>query len=117
MKTGTDISIPECISNGYPIVYHKTDEAMDPNREYKLTISNPKEWKDNLEHIPDCDITYSFNGNVSYITLWEEFGSNGESIKEYCDFKNCPIPSPTEEPSFNDFVTLAGIVHRYCGIY
>lgn len=117
MKTGTDISISQCRSNSYPVVEHGK-KPMDPETDYLLTISNYHNWTDNGK--PKIGFTkdelYLYCGMISYADLWETFTRHGDGIKEFCDFKNCPHPAPDENPSFYDFVSLAGTVSGYCGI-
>lgn len=116
MKTGTDLSIPECRSSGYPVVEHGKS-PMDPAKDYRLTISNPNAWTDSGQvKFGKGHKAYHFDGFISYKNLWELFESRGEGIKSFCDFKNYPYPAPDESPSFHDFVSLASTVDTYCGI-
>lgn len=115
MKTGTDISIQECRVSGYPVVEHGK-RPMDPSKDYNLTISNPESWYDNGKPKIGSSDLYSVDTFISYQDLWDTFENQGEGIKDYCDFENCPLPAPYENPSFHDFVHLASIIHPYCGI-
>ena len=112
MKTGTDVSLWECRMSGYPVVEHGK-RPMDPDKPYDLTISNPRHWgKPGTRR----KLLYDTDVMISYKDLWESFVRGGQGIKDFCDFKNCPYPSPEEDPSFNDFVSLAQTVVLWHGL-
>ena len=117
MKTGTDISLRTCREEGYPVVTHWT-KTMDPDKLYDLTISDPRYWPYGIL-IPGTRSKHAWAVNcfTSYTELWKSFLRGGDGIKSFCDFKNCPFPSPTESPSFSDFASLAGVAHSYHGLY
>ncbi len=115
MKTGTDISIPECRKSGYPVVEHDMGKLY-VNTRYILTISNPEAWSENGKRKPNQSNPYLFHDRVSYNEMWRLFNIEGVGIKKYCDWKNCPLPSPEESPTFQDYVSLASILHGYCGL-
>lgn len=117
MRTGTDISIPECRASGYPVVEHHSSK-MNPKKDYLLTISNPSSWADSGGGVkPGRGHTaYRVYTFVSYQEMWERFEKQGEGIKKFCDFENCPLPTPENTSSFHDFVNLASILDSYCGI-
>ena len=112
MKTGTDVSLRECRESGYPVVEHGK-KPMDPKKNYHLTISNPRHWG---KPGTRSELLYATNIIISYKDLWESFERGGQEIKDFCDFKNCPHPSPEEEPSYHDFVNLAQTVVLYHGL-
>ena len=115
MKAGTDISLRVCRQEGYAVVEHGR-RPMDPKELYSLTISEWRHWPHGRLR-PGIRVrdAYSVNVNIAYTDLWALFLLKGESIKSYCDFENCPFPSPEEDPSFNDFVNLAQTINGYCG--
>lgn len=116
MKTGTDQSIAECRESGYPVVKHGKSK-LNPEKEYLLTISNERYWPYGKNKIgTPIDKLYHVHTFISYVALWESFLKAGNGIQSYCDFANCPLPAPNESPDYSDFVTLAGIVHSYCGL-
>lgn len=145
MKTGTDTSIAECRTSGYPVVEHgKT--PLHPQRLYRLTISNPEAWTDSGTralmaqhrpiHLGHPIPIWKVDGWFSYEELWKRFMAKSAeesgsrwNIKAFCDFENCPLPHPQDgrrcapggdpekpRPTFGDFVTLAGIIDSYCGL-
>lgn len=116
MKTGTDISIAECRASGYPVVEHGK-RPLDPSKRYRLTISNPSAWTFCGSAVKfGARRPYEVNGWYSYADLWETFERAGDGIKSFCDFENFPYPSPTEEPCFMDFASLAQTLVLYCGL-
>jgi hypothetical protein len=115
MLTGTDISIRECRASGYPVVEHR-DKKMNPRKDYWLTISDPSKWTFDGAPYPMAEDRYLFAGMVSYQELWDYFNEQGQGIKDYCDFANCPYPSPDEEPTHMDLASLAGTLFSYCGL-
>ena len=118
MLTGTDINIYICRSEGYPVVSHGKS-PLKPSKPYRLTISNPEAWLlSGQTKIKHKDYKYYITDTlISYEDLWQEFLKGGTHIKSFCDFENCPIPSPSQSPDFNDFVNLAGVVSSYFGIH
>ena len=117
MLTGIDINIAVCRSEGYPVVHHGKS-SMNPQKEYRLTISNPKCWTDSGQvKFASLGSQYRIDNMFSYVELWNIFTSAGSSIKKYCDYITCPIPDPNSNPSFNDFVTLANNLQHYVGLY
>lgn len=108
---GTDISIAECRSSGYPVV-HATTKNLDPCERYRVTVSNPRAWGKRLRR----SARYQHDVCLSYEFLWKRFISEGQPIKDFCDFDSCPYPSPDEGPSFDDMASLFGTVSLYCGI-
>lgn len=122
MKTGTDRSLAECRSSGYPVVEHGK-RPMDPKKRYRLTISNTDAWGDSgkvLIRRPLRDgfpaPVYDTDDDFSYEELWQHFEKQGAGIKDYCDFKNCPLPNPEQRPCFLDFAELAGTLRYYGGL-
>lgn len=116
MKTGTDCSLAECRASGYPVVEHGK-RPLDPAALYTLTISNPSLWPyGTLRPGTKSRDAWDTNIFISYKDLWESFLRGGTGIKDFCDFKNCPYPSPEENPTFNDFANLAGTVRWYHGL-
>ena len=116
MKTGTDCSLAECRASGYPVVTHGK-RPLDPIKLYNLTISNPRHWPDGtLKPRTRSRDAWDTNTFTSYRDLWESFLRGGEGIKSFCDFENCPYPSPEESPTFWDFASLAGTVRIYHGL-
>ena len=105
MKTGTDISLRVCREEGYAIVTHY-GKKLKPEKEYRVEIYNPHGKKK----------SYFLDTEISYKNLWEQFQEKGKRIKEYCDFENCPFPSPKEDPSFMDMAHLAQTLYYYCGV-
>jgi len=90
---------------------------MDVSKDYRLTISNPSAWTDSgTVKFGRGNRAYQTDTLISYNDLWASFLDGGAGIKSYCDFENCPFPSPEESPCFMDFVSLAGIVSSYHGI-
>ena len=117
MKTGTDISIPECRASGYAVVDHGK-RPLDVTKSYRLTISNPNAWTFCGKAVKfGAARPYCVDDWFSYADLWESFERGGDGIKSFCDFENCPYPSPEESPSFNDFVSLAQTVDMYHGLH
>jgi|SRR6478609_5631394 len=117
MKTGTDISISVCRSEGYPVVEHARGKGMNPKQEYMLTISDPRSWSDSGYRLQGKDEYYLYYDKISYVELHEQFEKQGKGIKDYCDHASCPILTPTDDGlCFDDFVNLAGILMDYCGI-
>jgi hypothetical protein len=118
MKTGTDISIKTCRAEGYAVVEHY-GKKMKPGNPYFLTISNPLVWesgcRSNSPFLAARE-PYLEQGWFSYQELWDQMEKQGKGIKEYCDFKNCPLPAPDQNPTFHDFVNLAQTLHYFCGI-
>lgn len=116
MKTGSDISLRECRSTGYPVVEH-FGQKMDPDKHYSLTISRPEVWPDGYL-LPGTRVKHAYEVDmfITYKELWRQFLGGGKGIKDFCDFEKCPLPAPDENPSFYDFVSLAGIVNSYKGI-
>jgi hypothetical protein len=116
MKTGTDVNLAECRASGYPVIEHGA-KSLDINKDYLITISNPSAWTDSGQvKFGKGNMAYAVNERISYRDLWESFERGGEGIKSYCDFENCPFPTPEESPSFLDMASLAGVVHSYHGI-
>lgn len=114
--TGSDVNLLTCRAEGYPVVKH-FDVKPKKGKDYQLEITNTQAWNDNGRPMMGYKgPRYLYFGMISYEKLWESFVRAGDGIKSYCDFDNCPIPSPEDDPSFDDFVNLAGIVHSYCGI-
>lgn len=117
MKTGTDISILVCRAEGYAVVDHPAPpHKFNPDKPYLLSISNPAGWTDEGHRKPKVQPGYLYQGMTSYREIWEQFEKGGAEIKSFCDFENCPMPSPDEEPGFGDFVTLAQTVFHYRGL-
>lgn len=116
MKTGIDCSLAECRSSGYAVVEHGMSELI-PDRSYRLTISNPRAWTScgKVRFNRKCGL-YVFDRLFSYRDIWESFERGGRGIKDYCDFENCPYPSPDENPTFLDFASLGGTCHAYSGL-
>lgn len=115
MKTGTDINLSTCRAEGYPVAEHGKS-PLDVAKNYRLTISNPEAWTDSGQVKFGHSRIYHTDTFISYKDLWEAFERGGKSIQDYCDFENCPLPSPDESPSFLDFVQLASTVSAYSGI-
>ena len=121
MKTGIDRSLSECRASGYPVITHGKS-ALDPYKCYRVTISNPYAWTDcgravkmNRQGADEEDI-YDLNSMMSYEYVWHAFLDAGPGIKSYCDFDNCPYPSPTENPTFEEMASLVGTIHSYAGL-
>ncbi len=115
IKTGTDINLCACRAEGYPVVEHGK-RPLDPVKDYRLTISNPEAWTDSGKVRFGHSRIYHTDTLISYSDLWKAFERGGKGIKSFCDFENCPLPSPTENPCFLDFVQLASTVSAYSGI-
>lgn len=115
LKTGTDTSLRVCREEGYAVVEHGR-RPMEASQVYSLTVSNPQHWPGGyLRPRTPKKLAYSCDVYTSYADMWETFESKGQCIKDFCDFKNCPFPSPTENPSYGDFVALAQTIIAYCG--
>jgi hypothetical protein len=115
--TGTDMCIRTCRAEGYAVVKHGR-RVFDPKELYELTISNPRRWTSrgrlrppygDLARVP----AYALSQFIDYETLWKHFETGGESIKDFCDFANCPFPRPDQRPTFSDFVQLAQTVFYF----
>ena len=116
MRTGTDVSLTTCREWGYPVVEHG-DKDMDPDKMYRLTISVPEVWpKGRLLPGTRAIKAWDVDMFTAYNELWRMFEAAGPGIRSFCDFANCPYSSPTENPSFEDFASLAGTVRAYCGL-
>lgn len=116
MKTGTDCNLAECRASGYAVVAHGK-RPLDPSKMYELTISNPNKWPNGtLTPGTRSRDAWEVNTFTSYDDLWKSFLRGGDGIKSFCDFENCPYPSPEESPTFNDFASLAQTVHMYYGL-
>jgi hypothetical protein len=123
MKTGTDVSLRVCRAEGYPVVEHGK-RPLDPKQRYRLTISDPAAWNDagtavliNRRMIGNHPTpAWDTDDWFSYEELWQRFVAGGAGIKSFCDFENCPPPSPEQQPGFLDFVGLASILRWYCGL-
>ena len=103
---------------GYPVVDHY-GKTINPSTAYRLTISTPEMWTDqgmpkgNSRDMPD---PWHYNHFITYNDLWKQFEDQGQGIKDYCDYGNCPLPHPSEHITPHDFVSLASILNSYCGI-
>lgn len=114
MKTGTDINLTVCREEGYAVVDHGK-KPLNTEKDYQLTISDPGKWNSGKVKFGARN-PFVFNDIISYKELWNLFIEGGEGIKSFCDFENCPLPSPEENPNFSDFVQLAQTVYYYKGI-
>ena len=113
---GTDMSIAECRNSGYPVV-RPQGKTFNPDRPYDLTISNPENWSNGaVRKKKDRLWDYRYSGFTSYKELWRQFERQGDGIKSYCDFENCPLPTPDQSPDYYAFLHLAGTLINYCGI-
>lgn len=112
MLTGTDISIRVCRTEAYAVVEH-FGKTLKPNKSYRCTVSNPRAWTDEGYRRPDVHPAFVHDERVTYSELWDRFQKGGQEIKDFCDFKTCPFPSPDENPSFEEMAALFGIVTGY----
>ncbi len=129
MRIGTDVSIAECRDFGYPVIDFKVKKlfpngrktGMDKDADVLLTISNPERWENGKPKFPTkeqnksflCPV-YLYEGWVSWNDIHERYMDNKPDIDSYADLENCPIEM--ENPTEHDLVTLAGIVHSWCGL-
>jgi len=120
MKIGTDVNINICRVEGYPVIEFKKRELiqkgiLDKEYQVKITISNPCMWTDTGYPIPGTfrSDLYQINDSICFNTLIDIFNSYGENIKEFCDFKNCPIE--LENPTEYDFLVLVSVINGYSG--
>lgn len=116
---GLDVSIQECRASGYPVmdVRGLMDRGglLRKQHEAYVTISSPEFWPDGRNK-PGATRSqlYRFDGPVSFDELVERFEQQGEGIKSFCDWENCPIEM--EAPSVYDMLRLISIVDQYCGL-
>lgn len=109
-------TIEECRDWGYPVVDHHGGK-LNVQKHYLISFSNPKKWKSgkHIAETPESEL-YICIKRISYEKLWAQFVRAGTGIKEFCDFKNFPFPSPMEDPTFHDLLNLASTVRLYQGI-
>jgi hypothetical protein len=117
MRPGTDVSLRECRESGYPIIEYFArdllpDGTLNPEAMIDLTISNPENWPWGVNKIGvlSRDL-YRRTGYYCFKELKEAFLRAGQGIKDYCDWKHCPIE--LERPHPMDFLHLAGILDGY----
>lgn len=118
---GTDVSIGVCRASGYPVIDPTglvgRDGKLKKDHCVHLTISNPLQWTDD-GHIAHPGTSghelYHEDTWVCWDDLWELFLQQGDGIKDFCDWKNCPIEH--EDPSPYDMLQLISTLHGYCGV-
>jgi hypothetical protein len=93
------------------------DGRLKKDHYVHLTISNPQLWTDDgkiAEPGTNREDLYLVDTDVCWDDLWEIFESQGQGIKDYCDWENCPIES--ENPTLWDMLQLISVLHGYCGV-
>lgn len=114
MKTGLDKSIPVCRAEGYAVVEHYS-LLFRPDKQYLLTITNPKGWTD------EGGRKFSFKGNhyhiyqmITYREL-HKMWLDAKGINEFCGCSVCPFTHPDNDPCFHDFAQMAQTLFMFKG--
>lgn len=122
MKIGTDQRISTCRTEGYVVLETKglvdrKTKRLRKDHPVNLTISNPEHWSDHGSPLPPLNgetrNLYDVDAYVTWDEVWKMFEKAGDSIKDFCDWKNCPIE--TENPTVFDFAHLCQTVFGYYG--
>ena len=101
---GTDMSIAECRKSGYAVMDRQglvnRKGVLDKDKLVRVTMSNPEYWTCDGHNLPGVLATdlYVYDNWTSFNDVWEAFEAQGQSIKDYCDWKNCPIEHENPTP-------------------
>jgi len=90
--------------------------VLNKDKPVYVTISNPKYWDDNGYNLPGvlASDLYVFANWLDFNEVRERFEDASESIKDFCDWENCPIE--LENPTPWDMAHLIQVVHAYSGL-
>ena len=119
MRIGTDVNLWTCRSEGYPqIEFAKTKllkkGKLDKDHYVRVVTTNPECYDDNGRYKIGSGEAYHLDTLISFNDAKEIFDNQGDGIKKFCDFENCPIEF--DNPNEYDLLSLISVLIPYCGL-